>query len=74
MKRRTILIFFLSGVVAVLALAGYRSQTMRDAIAVGDEAPGFTLVGSDGETYSLESFRGVRPVVLAWFPKSSTPG
>jgi peroxiredoxin len=37
----------------------------------GDLAPDFTLPGSDGKTYRLSEFRGVRPVVLAWFPKAN---
>jgi hypothetical protein len=36
----------------------------------GDIAPDFSLVGSDGKTYRLADYRGVRPVVLAWFPKA----
>ncbi len=40
----------------------------------GDEAPDFTLPGSDGETYALKDFRGKQAVVVAWFPKAFTPG
>lgn len=36
----------------------------------GDLAPDFSLPGSDGKTYTLAEFRGVRPVVIAWFPKA----
>ena len=36
---------------------------------VGDVAPDFTLPGSDGRTYSLADYAGVKPVVLAWFPR-----
>ena len=39
----------------------------------GDEAPDFTLPGSDGRTYRLRDLRG-RPVVIAWFPKAFTGG
>jgi len=39
----------------------------------GDEAPDFTLPGSDGRTYRLSDLRG-RPVVIAWFPKAFTGG
>ncbi len=42
--------------------------------AVGDEAPAFRLVGSDGKTHSLEDHRGKRAVVIAWFPKAFTGG
>ena len=40
----------------------------------GDQAPAFTLPGSDGKTYSLNDFKGKKTVVLAWFPKAFTGG
>ena len=40
----------------------------------GDPAPPFSLVGSDGRTYSLADFKGKQAVVLAWFPKAFTGG
>lgn len=52
--------------------------TMTDqqskALAVGDEAPAFTLPGSDGVEHSLSDHLGKRAVVLAWFPKAFTGG
>ena len=39
----------------------------------GDQAPDFTLPGSDGKTHSLSDLRG-HTVVLAWFPKAFTGG
>ena len=36
----------------------------------GDLAPDFTLPGTDGRTHTLAEHRGVRPVVIAWFPKA----
>ena len=41
---------------------------------VGDMAPAFSLVGSDGKTYTLSDFQGKEVVVLAWFPKAFTGG
>jgi peroxiredoxin Q/BCP len=38
----------------------------------GDPAPPFSLVGSDGRTYTLAGFRGKEAVVLAWFVKAFT--
>lgn len=38
------------------------------AIAVGDEAPDFSLKGPDGEMITLSSFRGNKNVVLVFFP------
>jgi len=40
----------------------------------GDNAPDFTLPGSDGQSYRLSEFKGRRAVVIAWFPKAFTGG
>ena len=44
------------------------------APGVGDAAPDFSLMGSDGRLHSLSEYRGRKGVVLAWFPKAFTPG
>ena len=44
------------------------------APGVGDPAPDFSLMGSDGRLHSLSEYRGQKAVVLAWFPKAFTPG
>lgn len=44
------------------------------ALAVGDDAPDFTLPGTDGKDAKLSSFRGKKNVVLAFFPKAFTGG
>lgn len=41
-------------------------------LKVGDEAPGFSLPGSDGKTYRLADFKGRQAVVVAWFAKAFT--
>ena len=41
---------------------------------MGEAAPDFELVGSDGKTYKLSDFQGKSAVVVAWFPKAHTPG
>jgi len=41
---------------------------------VGAIAPPFELPGSDGLTHRLADHVGVRPVVLAWFPRAFTGG
>ena len=43
-------------------------------LKVGDDAPDFTLVGSDGKTYKLADFKGKQAVVVAWFPRAFTGG
>ncbi len=42
-------------------------------LKVGDPAPDFELKGSDGSMHKLSDLKG-KTVVLAWFPKASTPG
>jgi peroxiredoxin Q/BCP len=39
----------------------------------GDQAPDFSLPGTDGKTYTLSGLKG-KTVVLAWFPKAFTGG
>jgi peroxiredoxin Q/BCP len=53
---------------AVVSIAA--GQAQEPGLRPGDVAPAFSLPGSDGQTYRLADFKGVRPVVLAWFPKT----
>lgn len=39
-------------------------------ITVGDIAPDFTLTNQHGEEVTLSDFRGVKPVVLVFYPLS----
>lgn len=43
-------------------------------LKIGDQAPNFSLRGSDGKTHTLADFKGKRAVVVAWFPKAFTGG
>jgi peroxiredoxin Q/BCP len=43
-------------------------------LKVGDPAPPFSLVGSDGRTYRSADYKGKQTVVLAWFAKAFTSG
>jgi len=60
----------LSAVIATLALASQFAAALEE----GDKAPDFLLQASDGKTYSLSQFLGVRPMVIAFFPKAFTGG
>jgi thioredoxin-dependent peroxiredoxin len=62
---RTLFVLF-----AALATLGLGLQDRM--LHPGDLAPDFSLPASDGTTYSLADYRGVKPVVLAWFPKANT--
>ncbi len=57
-----------------LAAAAMARVPAGGDLQVGDQAPDFTLPGSDGKTYHLADFKGKRAVVLAWFPKAFTGG
>ncbi len=50
------------------------APTVNAEVSVGDEAPKFSLVGSDGKTYSNEDFTDKQVVVIAWYPKAFTGG
>jgi len=57
-----------------LAKAAHGGGESPVELKPGDEAPDFTLPGSDGQSYHLRDFRGTRAVVVAWFPKAFTGG
>jgi peroxiredoxin Q/BCP len=62
--------------VACLALAAVTAAQQAQPVPtlkVGDNAPDFSLPGTDGKTYTLAGLKGTT-VVLAWFPKAFTGG
>ena len=61
----------LSGVLVAMGMIA--SPVSAQDLKVGDQAPNFTLQGSDGKTYTLSQLKG-HWVVLAWFPKAFTGG
>ena len=65
------LAFLLSS--AVVAMGLLMPQGSPPELKVGDQAPDFTLPGSDGKTHALAQLKG-HWVVLAWFPKAFTGG
>ena len=69
----------LRGAILLVAMVGsvLAPSAARPPVAplkVGDQAPPFALVGSDGRTYRLADYRGKQVVVLAWFAKAFTSG
>ncbi len=62
-------------ILVMLVLGVFMSHNSDGAeLKVGDVAPDFSLVGSDGKTYKLPSFKDEKVVVIAWFPKAFTGG
>ena len=55
---------------ALFGLGGASAEPLQE----GDTAPDFSLKASDGKTYKLSDYKGKKAVVLAWYPKSFTPG
>jgi peroxiredoxin Q/BCP len=49
-------------------------RVLADEPRLGEQAPEFSLPGSDGKNYSLADYKGKSAVVLAWFPKAFTGG
>ncbi len=43
-------------------------------LKIGDRAPSFSAIDSDGEVIELAKVLVDRPVVLVFFPKAFTPG
>jgi cytochrome oxidase Cu insertion factor (SCO1/SenC/PrrC family) len=72
---------------SVFAMAGAGIAAMAAAVSaqgpppplppaelkVGDQAPAFSLPGSDGKAHSLSDYKG-KTVVVAWFPMAFTGG
>jgi len=43
-------------------------------LSVGNPAPDFTLQDSEGNNYSLSSYKEKNPVIIYFYPKAGTPG
>ena len=60
---------------ALVLGGGLASRSIAaEGLKVGDPAPDFELVGSDGKTHKLADYKGKQAVVIAWFPKAFTGG
>ena len=62
--------FFTQSIATLALLVSGASLSLE----VGDEAPDFSLQASDGNTYSLEQFKGNQAIVIAWYPMAFTRG
>jgi peroxiredoxin Q/BCP len=60
--------------VGALLVVGLAASASASELKVGDPAPNFKLMASDGKTYQLSDYKGKQAVVLAWFPKAFTQG
>jgi len=60
---------------AALVLGALTTRSIAaEGLKVGDPAPDFELVGSDGKTHKLADYKGKQAVIIAWFPKAFTGG
>lgn len=63
-----------AGLALALAAICAPGRAEDTALKVGDKAPDFKLVGTDGKTYTLDQFKGKSAVMIAWYPKALTGG
>ncbi|UCF67647.1 MAG: redoxin domain-containing protein [Acidobacteriota bacterium] len=59
-----------AGALAAVLVSGAvcsTGQSSSEPIAIGDEAPDFSLQGTDGNTYRLSDSRGSEPVLLIFY-------
>jgi peroxiredoxin Q/BCP len=71
---RIIAVSVATGVAAVRNAMLGRGERRPVQLQVGDPAPDFSLLGSDGHVYGLKDLKGRDAVVLAWFPRAFTIG
>jgi peroxiredoxin Q/BCP len=63
-----------AGSLAAALLFGLAINISAAELKVGDPAPNFSMMGSDGKMHSLSDYKGKKAVVIAWYPKAKTPG
>lgn len=59
--------FLLSALLLAVAPAAAAETASSTRVEVGQEAPGVSLPGTDGETYSSSALKGEQPLVLVFF-------
>jgi len=64
---------FAVSILSTLLAMGLLSSASAADLSVGDQAPDFTLKGSDGKSHTLSKYKG-QTVIVAWFPKAFTGG
>ena len=70
--RKLLLVPAVCAIATVVAAAGQQAP-LEPKLKVGDQAPAFSLPGTDGKTHNLSDYKG-KAVILAWFPKAATQG
>lgn len=61
---------WLMGGLLMASLSSHAAELLR----VGDKAPDFSALASDGSAVRLKDYIGKGPVVLYFYPKDDTPG
>lgn len=56
-----------------IVMMTWLNLSLADDLGVGDAAPAFRLMDQNGQTHTLEGYRG-RWLVLYFYPKNDTPG
>lgn len=64
----------LSVAFCLLAASSLSAASKGEVPKVGSKAPGVALRNVDGKTVKLSQYKGKKNILLAFFPKSFTPG
>jgi len=65
--------FALASLLTLAVAAPLVAQQPAVELRVGDRAPAFSLIGTDGQMHTLSEYQG-KHLVLAWYPAAGTPG